>query len=65
MHHHLTNVKRFSDCDIMAILDHPNCFIAFSIPTSTSPSLGIDLRNSGNVLLSERRGEVDVPEIYG
>ena len=47
----------------MAILDHPNLFIAVSIATAISASLGIDLRNSGNVLLSERRGEVDAAEI--
>ena len=59
----LTKVKRFSDCVIMAILDHPNLFIAFSIATAISASFGIDLRNNGNVLLLERRGEVDAGEI--
>jgi len=48
---------------MMAILDHPNRFIALSIPTAISASCGIDLRNNGNVLLSERRGEVDAAEI--
>jgi len=59
----LTKVKIFSDCVIMAILDHPYCFIALSIPITISASFDIDLMNSGNLLSSERYGEVDPPEI--
>jgi len=54
----------FADSVIRAILDHPNCCIACVIPTMTSASLGTVLRNSGNTLLSERRGDVDCDEIY-
>jgi len=56
-------VKIFADSVIRAILDHPNCFMACVIPTMTSASLGTVLRNSGNTLLLERRGDVDCDEI--
>ena len=60
----LTKVKRFSDCVIAAILDQPNCFMACTIPTTVSASLDIALRKRGNISLLERRGDVDVGEIW-
>ena len=59
----LTNVKIFSDCVIKATLDHPNSFMAAVIPTATSASLDTVLRNSGNNLLLERRGDEDPADI--
>ena len=59
----LTNVKMFSDCVIKATLDHPNSFMAAVIPTATSASLDTVLRNSGNNLLLERRGDEDPADI--
>ena len=60
----LTKVKRFSDCVITAILDQPNCFMAWMIPVIISASLDKDLRKRGNVLVLERRGDVDVGAIW-
>ena len=59
----LTKVKIFSDCVITAILDHPNCFMACTIPTTISASLDTVLRKVGNILEMERRGDVDDGEI--
>ena len=53
----------FSDCVIKAILDHPNCFIACTIPTTISASLDTVLKKIGKVSLLERRGDVDAGEI--
>ena len=50
----LTKVKIFSDCVIKAIRDHPNCFMACTIPTTTSASLDTVLMKFGNVLVLER-----------
>ena len=60
----LTKVKTFSDCVITAILDQPNCFMAWMIPVIISASLDKDLRKRGNVLVLERRGDVDVGAIW-
>ena len=60
----LTNVNIFSDCVIKATLDHPNFFIASAIPISISASLDTVLRNSGNILSLERRGDEDPGDIY-
>ena len=57
-------MKRLSDCVITAILDHPNCFMACRIPAIVSASLDRVLRKCGNVLLLERRGDVDVGAIW-
>ena len=62
-HFTLTKVKIFSDCVIKAILDHPNCFMASTIPTTTSASLDTVLRNLGNMSVLERRGDDDAGEI--
>ena len=56
-------MKRLSDCVITAILDHPNCFMACRIPVIVSASLDRVLRKRGNVMLLERRGDVDVGAI--
>ena len=60
----LTNVKMLSDCVIKATLDHPNFFMAAVIPSTISASLDTVLRNSGNSLLLERRGDEDPADIY-
>jgi len=57
-------VNIFSDCVNNAILDHPNFFMAAVIPTAISASLDTVLRNSGNILLLERRGDEDPGDIY-
>ena len=58
-----TKVKRFSDCVITAILDHPNCFMACTIPTTISASLGTVLRKRGNIPVLDRWGDDDIGEI--
>ena len=60
----LTKVKICSDCVITAILDHPNCFMACTIPTTTSASLDTVLRNRGNISVLERRGDDAAGEIW-
>ena len=57
-------MKIFSDCVITAILDHPNSFMACTIPTAISVSLDTVLRKRGNILELERRGDVDAGEIW-
>ena len=59
----LTKVKIFSDCVINAILDHPNCFMACTIPTTISASLDTVLRKCGNISVLERRGDDAAGEI--
>ena len=60
-----TKVKRFSRvCVITAILDQPNCFMAWIIPVIISASLDKDLRKRENILVLERRGDVDVGAIW-
>jgi len=56
-------VNIFSDCVIKATLDHLNFFMAAVIPTATSASLDTVRRNSGNILLFERRGDEDPGDI--
>ena len=56
-------MKRFVDCVIAAIFDHPNCSMVCTIPATTAASLGTVLRNVGNVSVLERRGDDDVGEI--
>ena len=60
----LTNVNIFSNCVIKATLDHPNFFMAAVIPIEISASLDTVLRNSGNSLSLERRGDEDPGDIY-
>ena len=60
----LTKVKSFSGSVITAILDHPNCFMACIIPKTCVSSLDTVLRKSGNISVSERRGDPDVGEIW-
>ena len=59
----LTKLKIFSDCVIKAILDHPYCFMACTIPTTIAASLDTVLTKFGNVLSLERRGDDDAGEI--
>ena len=59
----LTKVNKISDCVITEISDHPNSFMACTIPTTISASLGTVLRNLGKFLASERRGDDDAGEI--
>ena len=56
-------MKIFSDCVIKAILDHPNCFMACTIPVAISASLDTVLTKCGNVILLERRGDVAAGDI--
>ena len=56
-------MKRFSDCVITAILDHPNCFMACAMPTTISASLDTVLRKVENASELESRGDVDTAEI--
>ena len=56
-------MKIFSDCVITAILDHPNCFMACTMPATISASLDTVLRKLENVSELERRGDVDTAEI--
>ena len=56
-------MKIFSDCVISAILDHPNCFMACTIPTTISVSLDTVLRKRGNILVLESRGDDAAGEI--
>ena len=57
-------MKIFSDCVITAILDHPNCFMACTMPTTISASLDTVLRKRGNTLVLERRGDDAPGEIW-
>ena len=57
-------MKIFSDCVSKATLDHPNCLMAAVIPIATSASLDTVLKNSGNNLSLERRGDEDPGDIY-
>jgi len=54
----------FSDCVTKAILDQPTFSMAAVIPSAISASLDTVLRNSGNNLLLERRGDEDPGDIY-
>ena len=56
--------KEILSCVITAILDQPNCFMACIIPVIISASLDKDLRKCGNILVLERRGDVDVGAIW-
>ena len=60
----LTKVKIFSASVITAILDHLNCFMACISPKTCVSSLDTVLRKSGNISVSERRGDPDVGEIW-
>ena len=56
-------MKIFSDCVSKAILVQPKCFMADTMPVTISASLDTVLKNFGNILGLERRGDVDAGEI--